>query len=170
MTIYIFLSRAFSVVTLITLLGSLLMPSVSMSTVPILQPGAPGNATREIDAETAVAIANSSYTVADVEFMQDMIIHHHQALLMAMLAAPSTNNQAILDLAGRIDVSQADEISFMQGWLQEREEQVPDPVAEHSKHTHHNMMGMATSEQMAQLGESKSTDFDRLFLQLMITH
>ena len=149
------------------------MPSVSISDisdVPILQPGAPGNATRQIDAETAVAIANSSYTVADVDFMQDMIIHHHQALLMAILAAQSTNNQAILDLAGRIDVSQADEINFMQGWLQEREEQVPDPIAEHSEHTHHNMMGMATPEQMAQLAELKSTDFDRLFLQLMITH
>ena len=173
MTIYIYLSRTFSVATLITLLGGLLMPSVSISDisdVPILQPGAPGNATREIDAETAVAIANSSYTVADVDFMQDMIIHHHQALLMAILAAPSTNNQAILDLAGRIDVSQADEISFMQDWLGEREEQVPDPTAEHSEHTHHNMMGMATPEQMTQLAESKSTDFDRLFLQLMITH
>ena len=173
MTIYIYLSRTFSVVALITLLGGLLMPSVSISDisdVPILQPGAPGNATREIDAETAVAIANSSYTVADVDFMQDMIIHHHQALLMAILAAPSTNNQAILDLAGRIDVSQADEISFMQDWLGEREEQVPDPTAEHSEHTHHNMMGMATPEQMTQLAESKSTDFDRLFLQLMITH
>ena len=173
MTIYIYLSRIFSVATLITLLGGLLMPSVSLSDisdVPILQPGAPGNATREIDAETAVAIANSSYTVADVDFMQDMIIHHHQALLMAILAAPSTNNQAILDLAGRIDVSQADEISFMQDWLGEREEQVSDPTAEHSEHTHHNMMGMATPEQMTQLAESKSTDFDRLFLQLMITH
>ena len=173
MTIYIYLSRTFSIVTLITLLGGLLMPSVSMSdmsTVPIVQPGAPGEATRELDAETAVNIANSSYTVADVDFMQDMIIHHHQALLMAILAAPSTNNQAILDLAGRIDVSQADEISFMQDWLGEREEQVPDPTAEHSEHTHHNMMGMATPEQMTQLAESKSTDFDRLFLQLMITH
>ena len=170
MTIYIFLSRAFSVVTLITLLGGLLMPSVSMSTVPIVQPGAPGNATREIDAETAVAIANSSYTVADAHFMQDMIIHHHQAMVMSKFAAPSTNNQAILDLAGRIDVSQADEISFMQSWLQEREEQVPDLVEDHSEHTHHNMMGMATPEQMTQLSESKSTDFDRLYLQLMITH
>ncbi len=173
MTIYIYLSRIFSVATLITLLGGLLMPSVSLSDisdVPILQPGAPGNATREIDAETAVAIANSSYTVADVDFMQDMIIHHHQALLMAKLAAPSTNNQAILDLAGRIDVSQADEISFMQDWLGEREEQVADPTAEHSEHTHHNMMGMATPEQMTQLAESKSTDFDRLFLTLMIDH
>ncbi|SVB78440.1 uncharacterized protein METZ01_LOCUS231294, partial [marine metagenome] len=85
MIIYIYLSRIFSLATLITLLASLLMPSASISDtsdVPILQPGAPGNATRQIDAETAVAIANSSYTVADVDFMQDMIIHHHQALLM----------------------------------------------------------------------------------------
>ena len=122
-----------------------------MSEVPILQPGAPGNPTRELDAETAVNIANSSYTIADVEFMKDMIIHHHQALLMSRMAIPSTNNQSILDLAGRIDVSQEDEISFMQSWLQEREEQVPDPTTEHLEHTHHTMIGMATTEQMVQL-------------------
>ena len=170
MTIYIYLSRTFSVVTLITLLGGLLMASDSMSAVPIVQPGAPGNATRELDAETAVAIANSSYTVADVHFMQDMIIHHHQALVMSRLTASSTNNQTILDLAGRINVSQADEISFMQDWLRKREEGVPDPTTKHPKHTNHNMLGMATPTQMAQLTESKSTDFDRLFLTMMIDH
>ena len=170
MTIYPYLSKGFSAVTLISLLSGLLISTDSMSAVPILQPGAPGEATRELDAETAVNIANSSYTVADVDFMRDMIIHHHQALVMSRLAAQSTNNQAILDLAGRIDVSQKDEISFMQGWLQKREEQVPDPTSEHSEHTHHTMIGMATPEQMTQLAESKSTDFDRLFLTLMIDH
>ena len=170
MIIYIYLTKTFSVITLITLLSGLLISTDSMSAVPILQPGAPGEATRELDAETAVNIANSSYTVADVDFMQDMIIHHHQALVMSRLAAQSTNNQAILDLAGRIDVSQKDEISLMQGWLQKREEQVPDPTTEHSEHTHHTMIGMATPEQMTQLAESKSTDFDRLFLTLMIDH
>ena len=170
MTIYPYLSKGFSAVTLISLLSGLLISTDSMSAVPILQPGAPGEATRELDAETAVNIANSSYTVADADFMQDMIIHHHQALVMSRLAAQSTNNQAILDLAGRIDVSQKDEISFMQGWLQKRGEQVPDPTSEHSEHTHHTMIGMATPEQMTQLAESKSTDFDRLFLTLMIDH
>ena len=170
MTIYTYLSKTFSAVTLITLLSGLLISTDIMSTVPIVQPGAPGEATRELDAETAVNIANSSYTVADVDFMQDMIIHHHQALVMSRLAAQSTNNQAILDLAGRIDVSQKDEISLMQSWLQKREEQVPDPTSEHSEHTHHTMIGMATPEQMTQLAESKSTDFDRLFLTLMIDH
>ncbi len=167
---YIYLFKLFSTIIISIFLSGLLMPSVSVSEVPILQPGAPGNPTRELDAETAVNIANSSYTVADVEFMKDMIIHHHQALLMSRLAIPSTNNQEILDLAGRIDVSQEDEISFMQDWLQEREEQVPDPTTEHSEHTHHTMIGMATTEQMTQLAESKSTDFDQLFLSLMIAH
>ena len=167
---YIYLFRSLSTTALIIFLSGLFIPSVSMSEVPILQPGAPGEPTRELDAQTAVNIANSSYTVADVEFMQDMIIHHHQALLMSRLAIPSTNNQSILDLAGRIDVSQEDEISFMQSWLQEREEQAPDPTAEHSEHTHHTMIGMATTEQMAQLAESKSTNFDQLFLSLMIAH
>ena len=136
-TIYIHLSRALSILTFISFLA---MPSVTLSEVPILQPGAPGEATRELDAETAVNIANSSYTVADVEFMQDMIIHHHQALLMSELAVSSTNNESILDLAGRIDVSQKDEISFMQGWLEEREELAPDPTVEHSEHTHHTCL------------------------------
>ena len=170
MTIYPNLSKGFLVVTLISLFSGLLISTDNMSAVPILQPGAPGEATRELDAETAVNIANSSYTVADVDFMQDMIIHHHQALVMSRLAAQSTNNQAILDLAGRIDVSQKDEISFMQGWLKKREEQVSDPTSEHLEHTHHTMIGMATPEQMTQLAESKSTDFDRLFLTLMIDH
>ena len=75
MIIYIYLTKTFSVITLITLLSGLLISTDSMSAVPILQPGAPGEATRELDAETAVNIANSSYTVADVDFMQDMIIH-----------------------------------------------------------------------------------------------
>ena len=37
---------------------------------PILQPGAPGELTKPISAEKATDIANSSYTTADVYFMQ----------------------------------------------------------------------------------------------------
>ena len=66
---------------------------------PILQPGAPGEPTRELDAKTAVAIAESSYTAADVRFIQDMIVHHHQALMMCKLARQRTNNQEVLNVA-----------------------------------------------------------------------
>ena len=157
-----------------TILISLLvcLPSLAnvLAVVPIVQPGAPGQPTLNLDAETAVAIANSAYIPADVSFMQGMIIHHHQALLMSRLATQRTNNKTLLDLANRIDVSQADEIAFMQTWLREREEIAPEPSKDHQEHSEHNMAGMATPAQMIQLAASKSTDFDRLFLKLMIAH
>ena len=141
-----------------------------LAAVPIVQPGAPGQPTLNLDAETAVAIANSAYIPADVSFMQGMIIHHHQALLMSRLATQRTNNKTLLDLANRIGVSQADEIAFMQTWLREREEIAPEPSKDHQEHAEHKMAGMATPAQMIQLAASKSTDFDRLFLKLMIAH
>ena len=137
--------------------------------VPILQPGAPGNPTKELDPETAIAIADSSYTAADVEFLQGMIVHHYQAFLMSEMAPSRTNNQTILDLAGRIDASQIDEIDFMENWLAERGKSIPDPTLMGHSH-HHKMMGMATPEQMNKLEASNSTDFDRLYLNLMIKH
>ena len=137
--------------------------------VPILQPGAPGNPTKELDPETAIAIADSSYTAADVEFLQGMIVHHYQAFLMSEMAPSRTNNQTILDLAGRIDASQIDEIDFMENWLTERGKSIPDPTLMGHSH-HHKMMGMATPEQMNKLEASNSTDFDRLYLNLMIRH
>ena len=137
--------------------------------VPILQPGAPGDPTKELDPETAIAIADSSYTAADVEFLQGMIVHHYQAFLMSEMAPSRTNNQTILDLAGRIDASQIDEIDFMENWLAERGKSIPDPTLMGHSH-HHKMMGMATPEQMNKLEASNSTDFDRLYLNLMIRH
>ena len=161
------LLRIFCALSFINLLT---LTHVSASEVPIIQPGAPGSTPKEVDAETAIDIANTSHTAADVEFMQGMIIHHHQALIMSKLAVQSTNNQEILDLAGRIDVSQEDEISFMVDWLKEREEKIPNSEADHSKHKHHKMVGMASPEEMDKLSKSRATDFDRLFLQLMISH
>ena len=166
---YIYLFRLFSTTALIIYLSGLFIPSVSMSEVPILQPGAPGEPTRELDAETAIAIANTSYTAADIDFMQGMIIHHYQAFLMSEMATLRTNNQIILDLAGRIDISQQDEINFMENWLSNMGQTIPDPSKNNQMH-HHKMMGMATPEQMEQLKDSNSTDFDRMYLNLMIKH
>ena len=89
---------------------------------------------------------------------------------MAALVAERTNRPELIDVAGRINTSQSDEIEFMQQWLRDRGEQVPEPSAHDAMHTSHTMAGMATPEQMAELAASKGTDFDRLFLELMITH
>ena len=167
---YNILIKKMAVATFIAVSSTWVFASIEKINAPIVQPGAPGQPSQALDADTAIAIADSSYTSADVHFMQGMILHHHQALLMSRLASDRTNNENVLDLAGRIDVSQDDEIMLMQDWLKERSEMVPDPADHHSGHMSHDMVGMATAEQMTNLANSKSIDFDELFLSLMITH
>jgi uncharacterized protein (DUF305 family) len=152
--------------------GVILLAQATAGTAqaPIIQPGAPGEPARELTAEAAIEIAVTSYSPADVRFMQDMIPHHHQALEMAVLAPDRTNQPDLLEAARRIEASQADEIEFMQQWLRERGQDVPNPAAHGAMHTDHRMAGMATPEQMAELAAAKGTDFDRLFLELMIRH
>ena len=132
----------------------------------IIQPGAPGKPSTILNQKEATNIANSSYTKADVNFLQGMIVHHDQAVLMSRLAENRTNNKTIIDLAKRIESSQIDEINFMQSWLKERNEN----TSHHNHHMHIKMMGMASEKQLKDLEKSKSTKFDRLFLSLMIAH
>jgi uncharacterized protein (DUF305 family) len=146
------------------------LASSALAQVPIINPGPPGSPVRELTADQAVQIANTSFSPDDVRFVQDMIPHHYQALQMAELAADRTNTPAILEAAARINASQKDEIEFMQQWLRDRGQAVPDPAAHHAMHTSHSMAGMATPEQMAELASSSGTAYDRLFLRLMIRH
>jgi len=142
----------------------------ALAQAPIVQPGPPGQASRLLDADEASTIAGTTYTPADVRFMQDMIPHHHQALQMAELVDDRTNNPDLVDVAGRIDASQQDEIDFMQQWLGDRNERVPEPDDHDAMMTGHHMAGMATPEQMTGLAAAEGAEFDRLFLELMITH
>ena len=152
---------------------------------PIILPGAPGEESKNLDAEDATNIANTSYIEADVKFLQGMIVHHEQAILMSSMVGKRTNNPTIVDLADRIDASQEDEISFMEGWLEDRGENIPGEnehsmmnhdgmdhhdMGHHDMSMHLDMVGMASPKQLKELENSKSTDFDRLFLQLMIAH
>ena len=143
---------------------------------PIVQPGAPGEETKDIDVATASEIADTSFTSDDVEFMQGMILHHHQAMIMSDMAVDRTNSISVLDLAGKILVTQEDEVDFMQNWLRDRGVIALDPEKYNEMHAHHDMAGMddmagmATAEELEELERVNSTDFDRLFLKLMINH
>lgn len=119
------------------------------------------------------------YTPADVQFMQGMIRHHAQAIVMTSLASTHGARQDVKILAGRIAVSQQDEIAFMQRWLRERNETVPEAdvrldMAGHQMApgapTSKLMPGMLTAAQLAQLSTARGAEFDRLFLTFMIRH
>ena len=133
----------------------------------IVQPGAPGEPSRTVAAADA-PMARITHTSADVAFMQGMIGHHAQALEMTELLRTRSTSEQMKLLAMRIDVSQTDEIRFMQAWLRERGEEVPGPHAHHMPGGH--MPGMLTAEQMARLAAARGEAFDRLFLEYMIQH
>ena len=138
------------------------------SEAPIIQPGAPGESSKILDPKIASDIAGSSYVDADINFLQGMIMHHRQAILMSKLAKNRTNNKTILDLADRINFSQVDEIDFMEAWLKSKNKLQSESKDNH--HLHIKMSGMASKTQLKKLKSSIATDFDRLFLQLMIAH
>jgi uncharacterized protein (DUF305 family) len=130
----------------------------------------------------AIAKADSGrppYAKADVKFMQGMIAHHAQAIVMAAMAPAHGARANVRILAERIDVAQRDEIAFMQRWLRDRRETVPDPNATHDMRGHKmsdmdmpemRMPGMLTADQMALLSAASGAAFDRLFLTFMIQH
>ena len=150
-----------------TILLSLTSISLETGATPIIQPSAPGQTSTQLTAEQAIKIANTSYTPGDAQFMRDMIPHHQQALEMSQLAPNRTNSPEILEIAGRIEAAQGDEIAFMEQWLMSRGESLSRFS---DQHEHHTMRGMATPEQVENLAGASATDFDRQFLTLMITH
>ena len=143
--------------------------SPAASSPPIVQPGAPGEATKTVQAEQARDLSKVQFTPADVTFMQGMIHHHGQAVDMTQLLATRTNSEDMKKLALRIEVSQNDEMKMMRRWLAARGQEVP------GEHAHHMpgapmMPGMLSAEEMARLAAAKGTEFDRLFLEGMIKH
>jgi uncharacterized protein (DUF305 family) len=149
----------------------------------IVQPGAPGQPTKVLPANTRAKLP--PVAAKDVEFMQGMIMHHSQAVEMVALMSSRTNNKELLLLGERISKSQSDEMAFMRRWLTTRGQSTemkmqnmpgmdmaPMPGMDMSNHKGHQMLmpGMLTKEQMDALAKAKGPEFDRLFLTGMIQH
>jgi uncharacterized protein (DUF305 family) len=120
--------------------------------------------------------ARLPYVEADVFFMQGMISHHSQAIVMAKWAPTHGASAAVQTLCSRIINAQTDEIALMQTWLRDRHQRVPAAVPAPMPMKMNGMVmdmmmpGMLTDEQMKQLDAARGTEFDRLFLVFMIQH
>jgi len=121
-------------------------------------------------------LVRGPYNEADAAFMQGMIPHHAQAVVMAKMAPTHGASESLRILCERILVAQSDEITSMRNWLRDRGQMVPAADATH--HTHimngvaHDMLmpGMLTPEEMAALDKARGPEWDRLFLIGMIKH
>ena len=136
---------------------------------PIIQPGPPGQPGRIISAQEASDLAGIQYSAGDVMFLQGMISHHAQAMEMSALVDARTNREPVRLLAQRISLSQEDEISMMQDWLDDRGLDAPSIDAHHSS-DFQLMPGMLSADDIEQLEQSEGDEFDRLFLSFMIEH
>jgi len=180
------------------LLAALILPAGTLEAqqtgVRTVRPGAPGEASQLLTSGEVAALAHPKHTEADVLFMQGMLVHHAQALVMTDMVAERTTNQNVRLLAHRIELSQGDEMRLMERWLRERGATVPETGASmdhsamghgapagHGAHGVHGgmthgepaaapMHGMLSEEQLAALRSATGATFDRLFLQGMIQH
>lgn len=154
-------------------LGTLATGQKSDGKPAVVQPGAPGELTKRLPADTHATLPPLSR--ADVEFMQGMIMHHSQAVEMTALIPSHTENNDVRALGAKISSSQADEIRMMQRWLAARGQatsmEMPGmPGMDMQGNSMALMPGMLSAEQMEALRKARGTEFDKLFLSGMIQH
>lgn len=141
----------------------------------VVAPGKPGEAAKRLSAEEArKSVEDDSPNSADFGYVQAMIKHHGQALVMTSLAPKQGGSAKVKRIAGRIAAAQGPEIKAMRAWLKKQggdQKSGSHGGHEHgSAHDHGTMPGMATERQLDELRDAQGEDFDRHFLKLMITH
>jgi uncharacterized protein (DUF305 family) len=121
---------------------------------------------------------------ADVAFASDMIQHHAQALAMVDLTVERDLDPEVAQLAEDIRAAQGPEIETMTDWLTQWGEPIPATVRDHvntdeGEHdmegmeeddTGMDMPGMMSDEDMAGLEAASDTEFQDMFLTMMIEH
>ena len=145
----------------------------------IVQPGAPGQASAVVS--NVPTYHDNNFTDGDVKFMQGMIHHHNQALLMVVMIPTHTKTPELNVLGTKIQLSQSGEMLAMKEWLTSRKQSVPTITADGTARMEMSgmaghmmdmaaMPGMLTADQMKALDKARGATFDELFLTGMIRH
>ena len=108
--------------------------------------------------------ATTELNVVDAMFVQMMLPHHEQAIVMADMALEPSRGAGsdVVELARQIKEVQEAEILVLTGLLA----MVGDSLDGHM----HEMKGMLSGEELAELGSLQGTDFDKKWLEGMIAH
>lgn len=108
--------------------------------------------------------AGKNLSADDAMFLQMMIPHHQQAVIISEYALTNSKNEQILSIANKIKADQANEIAQMSKWLTD------DGLGTDPGHSMAGMAGMLSDSQLNTLKTVKGVGFDRLFLESMIEH
>ena len=112
---------------------------------------------------------------ADVGFLQDMIVHHKQAVTMSFRTSGAATDPTVRSFAKEIIALQEYEIGLMEGWLgrwgHPRESSGTTSMAwAGMSHPKMFMPGMASEQDLETLDLATGRDVDDRFLRMMIDH
>ena len=109
----------------------------------------------------------------DVGFLQDMTVHHTQAVQMAVWERGNTTDPELRQLAFDIESTQNQQLGMMQGWLRLWElptESSPGQYMAWMGMPSTAMPGMASDADLVRFRAQTGVPMDVAFLQLMLRH
>ena len=109
----------------------------------------------------------ASHNLADVAFAANMLPHHQQGLDLAAMVPSHTGNADLIKFASGIAGSQQPEIKTLKGFLVQWSAKAD---ADTRGPANTDMTGMVDQATMTKLGSLQGADFDKLWLQSMISH
>jgi uncharacterized protein (DUF305 family) len=121
------------------------------------------------------ASASPGEQSAEAGFARDMRAHHAQAVAMSVLAFDRTEDPEVRAVAMDIATSQQAQIGMMGAWLEEwgLRPTGSEPAMAwmgHPVSAGQRMPGMASPQEMTELGQARGDAFDRMWARLMHAH
>jgi uncharacterized protein (DUF305 family) len=154
------------------------MTTIGLASILVVGASACGSSESTSASRSASTTASADYNAADVTFAQLMVPHHQQAVEMADLALASKAgaSKAVQDLATRIKNAQDPEIQMMQGWMtmwgspMTGNSTMPMGSDQTSGTVDMAHNGMMSDADITTLAAAHGTEFDTMWLTLMISH
>ena len=130
--------------------------------------GSDGSMTGGSPAASTAPAPAGDHDRADVMFSMMMVPHHLQAIEMADLVPTRSTDPELLALAQQIKAAQQPEVDTMTTWLASWG---AEPMMGHEEAAPHaGTGGMATADQLRELGALEGEAFDRMWLTMMVEH
>ena len=131
-------------------------------------PASDGHTGQEHTDEPVITGQPAGYNADDVAFATDMIPHHQQAVELSAMVPDRSTNAELIALAQQVSAEQQPEINVMKVFLVQWNEN-PDTSSGHEGHGN-TMAGMVDEATMAKLKSLTGAEFNKLWLESMISH
>jgi uncharacterized protein (DUF305 family) len=155
-----------------TLLARVVTTMVAMAAALVLSscssPASDGHTDHQHPDAPVITGQPAGYDADDVAFATNMIPHHQQAIDLSAMVPDRSANAELITLAKQISAGQQPEIDILKVFLVQWNEN-PDTNAGHAGHGS-PMAGMVDAATMTKLESLNGAEFDKLWLESMISH